>query len=152
MDLADLRADIIRRAGKRERFMVAIAGPPASGKSTTAHDLQKSLVAAGETAVVVPMDGFHFDDAVLNARGHRLERCFVPADPTVNQLDAVLVDLNVVRFVTADRQRLLFRQLAPFAVAGQKCNVQMRHAVDRCVFVSAVGKLVLPVDRLVHTR
>ncbi|MFO1032795.1 MAG: nucleoside/nucleotide kinase family protein [Hyphomicrobiales bacterium] len=71
MDLADLRADIIRRAGKRERFMVAIAGPPASGKSTTAHDLQKSLVAAGETAVVVPMDGFHFDDAVLNARGHR---------------------------------------------------------------------------------
>lgn len=51
--------------------MVAIAGPPASGKSTTAHDLQKALVAAGESAVVVPMDGFHFDDAVLNARGHR---------------------------------------------------------------------------------
>ncbi len=51
--------------------MVAIAGPPASGKSTTAHDLQKALVAAGETAVVVPMDGFHFDDAILNARGHR---------------------------------------------------------------------------------
>ena len=62
---------ILERAGAKPRFMVAIAGPPASGKSTTAHALQKALVAAGETAVVVPMDGYHFDDAVLNARGHR---------------------------------------------------------------------------------
>ena len=71
MNLADLQADILARAKGHERFMVAIAGPPASGKSTTAHDLQKGLTAAGESAVVVPMDGYHFDDAVLNARGHR---------------------------------------------------------------------------------
>lgn len=51
--------------------MVAIAAPPGSGKTTIVEHLRASLVAAGETAVVVPMDGFHFDDIVLNARGHR---------------------------------------------------------------------------------
>ena len=33
--------------------------------------LQTALVATGESAIVVPMDGFHFDDILLNARGHR---------------------------------------------------------------------------------
>ena len=51
--------------------MVAIAGAPASGKSTLAENLREALVAAGETAIVVPMDGFHYDDAILNARGQR---------------------------------------------------------------------------------
>jgi pantothenate kinase len=71
VSLEPLLREIRERAKDKPRFMVAIAGPPASGKSTTAHELQRALVAAGETAVVVPMDGFHFDDAVLNARGHR---------------------------------------------------------------------------------
>ena len=53
------------------RFMVGIAGPPAAGKSTIAAQLRNELVKAGESAIVVPMDGFHFDDAILNARGHR---------------------------------------------------------------------------------
>lgn len=71
MDVTSLLRDIRSRAEGYERYMVAIAGPPASGKSTTAHELQKALAAAGESAVVVPMDGFHFDDAILDARGHR---------------------------------------------------------------------------------
>ena len=49
--------------------MVAIAGAPASGKSTLAENLANTLSAGGEAAVVVPMDGFHFDDIILNARG-----------------------------------------------------------------------------------
>lgn len=71
MQLAGLLREIRARAEGRERFMVAIAGPPGSGKSTTAHELHKALVATGESAVVVPMDGFHFDDIILNARGQR---------------------------------------------------------------------------------
>lgn len=51
--------------------MVAIAGAPASGKSTLAEQLRLALDELGETAAVVPMDGFHFDDTVLEARGHR---------------------------------------------------------------------------------
>jgi len=47
------------------RVLVAIAGPPGAGKSTTAE----ALAAQIEGAVVVPMDGFHLDNAVLAARG-----------------------------------------------------------------------------------
>lgn len=65
-------AGLIRsRAGDASRYMVAIAGAPASGKSTLAENLRDALVAEGETAIVVPMDGFHFDDLILNARGQR---------------------------------------------------------------------------------
>ena len=70
-DLKALAATLRDKAGDARRFMVAIAGAPASGKSTTAARLRDELVAMGETAVVVPMDGFHLDDVILNARGHR---------------------------------------------------------------------------------
>jgi pantothenate kinase len=65
-------AGLIReKARDTPRFMVAIAGAPGSGKSTLAGKLRDALNAAEESAVVVPMDGFHFDDVVLNARGQR---------------------------------------------------------------------------------
>jgi pantothenate kinase len=70
-DAAELASLIRAKSGEALRFMVAIAGAPASGKSTLAHELCTALRAAGETAIVVPMDGFHYDDAILNARGHR---------------------------------------------------------------------------------
>jgi pantothenate kinase len=64
--LADLIAS--RAAQTERRFISALAGPPAAGKSTLAAKLA-ALLGAG--AKVVPMDGFHYDDAVLNARGMR---------------------------------------------------------------------------------
>ncbi len=54
------------RASGQRRFLVAIAGPPGSGKSTLAAAVATAL---GSGARVVPMDGFHFDDAVLAQRG-----------------------------------------------------------------------------------
>lgn len=63
--LADL---ILQKASaKGGRFIAALAGPPGAGKST----LAEALVALMPGARVVPMDGFHFDDAILNARGMR---------------------------------------------------------------------------------
>jgi pantothenate kinase len=62
---------LIAAARGRPRHIVAIAGPPGSGKTTVADHLLKQLHAAGESAVVVPMDGYHLDDVILNARGHR---------------------------------------------------------------------------------
>jgi pantothenate kinase len=70
-DHAALVKELKHRATGKSRFMVAVAGAPGSGKSTLAAELVARLKAAGETAVVVPMDGYHFDDSVLNARGHR---------------------------------------------------------------------------------
>lgn len=62
-------ADLIRaRAGQQGRFITALAGAPGSGKSTLAHEVMSAL---GVGARVVPMDGFHYDDAVLDARGQR---------------------------------------------------------------------------------
>jgi pantothenate kinase len=55
-----------------ERILVAIAGPPGAGKSTLAEALAASLNRARpESAAVIPMDGFHYDDAILEQRGLR---------------------------------------------------------------------------------
>ena len=62
-------AEIIRgRAQGQGRFLTALAGPPGAGKSTLAAELVSTL---GQGAKAVPMDGFHYDDAVLIARGAR---------------------------------------------------------------------------------
>ena len=71
---AEIVARLRQQAEPFSRYMVGIAGAPGSGKSTLSAQLRDSLIAAGESAIVVPMDGFHFDDAVLNARGHRARK------------------------------------------------------------------------------
>lgn len=64
--LADLPA-------KHGRKLVAIAGAPASGKSTLAAQLVAELQRNGghEAAALVPMDGYHLDNAELDAMGQR---------------------------------------------------------------------------------
>ena len=73
-ELAHIAALIFKRAAGRDRILVAIAGPPGSGKSTLAEALCDALVAGGQSAAVVAMDGFHFDDRVLEARGLRARK------------------------------------------------------------------------------
>ncbi len=69
MTPAMLAEDIRRKAEDLEgRFIAALAGPPGAGKSTLAEAVVEAL---GPDARVVPMDGFHFDDAILTARGLR---------------------------------------------------------------------------------
>ncbi|MBF9030058.1 hypothetical protein HKCCE3408_06600 [Rhodobacterales bacterium HKCCE3408] len=51
------------------RRMVALAGPPAAGKSTVSGLLCNALNAAGRSAVVLPMDGFHLDNRIIEPRG-----------------------------------------------------------------------------------
>lgn len=69
MTLETIVAEILRRAAKARRFLVAVAGPPGAGKSTLAEALREALLAQGESAEVLPMDGFHMDNGLLEARG-----------------------------------------------------------------------------------
>lgn len=63
-------ARLIRRAAEgRSRFVVAVAGPPGSGKSTIADQLADLLRQAGERVAVLPMDGFHLDNGLLEEAG-----------------------------------------------------------------------------------
>jgi pantothenate kinase len=55
----------------RDRILVGIAGAPASGKSTLAAEVARRLNGQRVPAMIVPMDGFHLDNAVLDARGLR---------------------------------------------------------------------------------
>lgn len=80
-----------RHAG---RLVVAIAGAPGSGKSTFVEWLRNRLnEAAPASTDVLPMDGFHFDDAVLEARGHRPRK----GAPYTFDVDGLAVMLDRLR-------------------------------------------------------
>jgi pantothenate kinase len=53
------------------RVVVAVAGPPGSGKSTLAEHLERLIhQRIGPAAsAILPMDGYHFDNAVITPRG-----------------------------------------------------------------------------------
>ena len=67
----DLAREITTRGAAADRFIVGIAGPPGAGKSTLAGAIAKAI---GGAARVVPMDGFHYDNAVLEKLGLRARK------------------------------------------------------------------------------
>ena len=71
MTPADLAQEITTRGVVADRFIVGIAGPPGAGKSTIAAQIAAAI---GVGARVVPMDGFHFDNAVLDRMGLRARK------------------------------------------------------------------------------
>ena len=64
--VSDARALADAADASGERFILGIAGPPGAGKSTVAAVLEEQL---DGRAVVVPMDGFHLANSVLDERG-----------------------------------------------------------------------------------
>ena len=54
----------------QDRCLIGICGAPGSGKSTLADEVARRLNAQKCPALVVPMDGFHLDNAILETRGH----------------------------------------------------------------------------------
>lgn len=71
LTLQGLVDELLLDRGEARRF-VAICGAPGSGKSTITQALKQRINAVRPGfADSVAMDGYHFDDMVLNARGHR---------------------------------------------------------------------------------
>ncbi|MEL6920984.1 MAG: nucleoside triphosphate hydrolase [Pseudomonadota bacterium] len=70
-DVATVLAAIEKRASPaKPRTLIGIAGPPGAGKSTLAEAVVAKLNNKdAETACLVPMDGFHLDNAILRQRG-----------------------------------------------------------------------------------
>ncbi|MDQ0456281.1 nucleoside triphosphate hydrolase [Rhizobium paknamense] len=69
MKLETLKDEVLRLAQGASRFMIGIAGPPGAGKSTLSDALRQALIEAGETSEILPMDGFHMDNVLLEERG-----------------------------------------------------------------------------------
>lgn len=93
---AALAEQILARAGDaQQRFFVAIAGPPGSGKSTLSEALLRTLEATSPgRAALVPMDGYHYDNAVLEERGLMARK----GAPETFNVDGLLADLaRIVR-------------------------------------------------------
>jgi pantothenate kinase len=70
MSAVDLPAQVLARARllarPGQRRLLGIVAPPGAGKSTLAQALAEAL---GESAVVVPMDGFHLAQSELERLG-----------------------------------------------------------------------------------
>ncbi|EPC02060.1 fructose transporter [Litchfieldella anticariensis FP35 = DSM 16096] len=69
-NIHDLAVRILEAAGNRQRFVVALAGPPGAGKSFLSEWLCRELNERQPgIASVVPMDGYHLDNAILEPQG-----------------------------------------------------------------------------------
>ncbi len=120
LDAAGFAARLLQ-VGAAGRVLVALAGAPGSGKSTLATDLAQRIEAAQPGwSVVVPMDGFHYDDAVLEARGWRARKG-APHTFDVGGLSALLRRLKAntepeIAFPAFDRRLELSRAGARIAL------------------------------------
>lgn len=92
MKIEALATTIIDKASGRDRFLVAIAGPPGAGKSTLAEWLSAEIRHHVPSVRIVPMDGFHRDNEWLDEHDLR-ERKGAPetfdADGFVEMVEAI---------------------------------------------------------------
>ncbi|WP_192037140.1 nucleoside/nucleotide kinase family protein [Halomonas sp. YLGW01] len=94
----DMTVRLLEAASGRERFIVALAGPPAAGKSFLSEWLCRELNERSPgIAAVVPMDGYHFDNAVLEPEG------LVPVKGAPETFDIDGLHGDLVRIRRADR-------------------------------------------------
>ncbi len=121
--IADLAQRIAGLPKKPGRWLVAIAGAPAGGKSILAANVTAAVNEAGRSARAIPMDGFHLDNEILAARG-LLPRKGAPetfdADGFIHLIRR-LKDGGEVVYPLFDRSRDL--AIAGAAVIEAECDV-----------------------------
>jgi pantothenate kinase len=115
-------ADRIRKLSEgRERVIVGIAGPPGGGKSTLADRLASGL---GAQAVVVPMDGFHYDNAVLERRGLKARK----GAPDTFDAAGFIATLKRLREIEAETMVPVFDRTADLSRAAAR-SVRKEHRI-----------------------
>ncbi|SHE55516.1 Panthothenate kinase [Modicisalibacter ilicicola DSM 19980] len=97
-NIHDMAAHLLDVAAGSERFIVALAGPPAAGKSFLSEWLCREInERQSGIAAVVPMDGYHFDNAVLDPQG------LVPIKGAPETFDVDGLHQDLVRIRRADK-------------------------------------------------
>ena len=109
---------------KEGRRLIAIAGPPASGKTTAADLVHEQLNAQGIRAGLLPMDGFHMDNADLDALGLRARKG-APETFLREAFHALLRDLAAGKTVSAPA----FDRVHDRTVAGAREIGEAEHFV-----------------------
>lgn len=120
--LAALAERVLAAPHRSRRRLVAVAGAPGSGKSTLAMQLAQALSAQGSPSQVVPMDGFHLDNRILEPMG-LLARKGAPETFDATGLGRLLAALGTekqVYFPIFDRPRDL--AVAGAGVLEQTCD------------------------------
>lgn len=108
----------------RDRLIVALAGPPGAGKTYRSAQLLAHInaILPGQ-AVVVPMDGYHLDNALL---GEAL-RPFKGAPQTFN-VEGLRVDLERIRRADTQVMVPIFDRPLDLARAGAR-EVSLAHRI-----------------------
>lgn len=108
------------------RLFLAIAGPPASGKSTISQDLKDLLGSHGVSSVIVPMDGFHLDNRILDDLGLRTRK----GAPETFDLDGFMTLLRRLERGEPDIFIPVFDRSQDLSIAGAR-----RLTADRQVVI-----------------
>lgn len=120
-DLDQFEQQIRRRAARRPRLLVGIAGEPGSGKSTVTDALRARLM---PDAAVLDMDGFHLPQARLMELGRR-DRMGAPdtfdVDGFVDALERVRANDGDVPVPKFDRR--IEESVADAAVIRQRHTI-----------------------------
>lgn len=114
MNLDTLIDAITDKLALEDRVILALAGPPSSGKSTLAKRLQELF---GEQSIVIPMDGFHLDNELL-IRKNMLERKGSPESFDVDGFSQMLVRL-------ADKQPVFAPQFDRELDLSRSCAIEV---------------------------
>ena len=109
----DICARILAEPANPHRRLIAVAGPPGSGKSTFGANIAERLELQGVRCAVVPMDGFHLDNRLLDIDGTRAAK----GSPHTFDSAGVLRLVNAMQDDT-DLIYPLFDRVRDLAIAG----------------------------------